>query len=188
MDYKGKIVEVLENNMSDRGFSLWKQMDEILPDIWEKSTSSTGKYHKKLNGGIPTQSEHVYHLVFSTAKLLRMFSIKPKTTDADKLLLAAVLHDSLKYGDDGTNKYTTRGHDTQAANMLIENKNVFLRLLSEEQFSILEEAVRFHSGQWSTSIPKGQEFSFKNYNPETMMIHMLDMMSTADLIQTDIRE
>ena len=52
----------------------------------------------------------------------------------------------------------------------------------------MEEAIRFHSGQWSTDVPKNKPFSFKDYNPETLFIHILDMMSTADLIQTDVRE
>ena len=188
MDYKEKVVEVLEKNMSERGFKLWSHIDGMLPDIWEKPTSSTGKHHKKLNGEVPNQAEHIYHIVYSTAKIMRLFSIEPNTTDADKMLFAAVLHDALKYGDKGTNKHTTRDHDAQAAEMLLENKNVLTKLFSEEQFAVVEEAVRYHSGQWSTSIPKGQEFSFKDYNPESLFLHMLDMMSTADLIQTDIRE
>jgi len=61
-------------------------------------------------------------------------------------------------------------------------------VLTEEQFFVLEEAVRFHSGQWSTDVQKGKKFKFSDYNPETMFIHMLDMMSTADLIQTDVRD
>jgi hypothetical protein len=52
----------------------------------------------------------------------------------------------------------------------------------------MEEMIRFHSGQWSTDVSKDKKFDFNDYNPETMFIHILDMMSTADLIQTDVRE
>jgi len=117
-----------------------------------------------------------------------MFNIEKKTSDADKLLLAAALHDSLKYGKLGTRKHTDYNHDKTAADMISENKNTFLKIMDEEQFYIMEEAVRFHSGRWSTDVPKNQKFSFKDYNPETFFIHILDMMSTADLIQTDVRE
>ena len=188
MDFKEKVIELLENNMTEKGFSLWKGIDQILPDCWDKTTSSTGKYHKKLNGDIPTQAEHIYHLAYSTVKLFRMFNIEPKTTEADKLLFAIVLHDSLKYGKLGTRRYTDQKHDKYAADMVCENKETFQKIMTEEQFFVMEEAIRFHSGRWSTDVSKNGDFTFKDFNPETFFIHMLDMMSTADLIQTDVRD
>lgn len=188
MNYKEKCVDLLENNMTEKGFKLWKGINSMLPDAWGKSTSSTGKYHKKLNGDIPTQAEHVYHLLFSTVKLFRMFNINSKTSEADKLLFAVALHDSLKYGELGTRKHTSKTHDKDAADMVSQNKETFQKILTEEQFFVMEEAIRFHSGQWSTDVPKNKKFTFKDYNPETLFIHMLDMMSTADLIQTDMRD
>jgi len=188
MSYKEKVIELLKKNLTEKAFKLWKAIDQRLPDVWNKPTSSTGKYHKKLNGDVPNQAEHVYHLLYSISKLLRMFNIKKKTPQSDKLLLAAVLHDSLKYGTLGTRMHTDYSHDKNAADMISQNKNTFLKIMDEEQFYIMEEAVRFHSGQWSTDVPKNQKFSFKDYNPETFFIHILDMMSTADLIQTDVRD
>lgn len=187
MNFKERITKLLEENMTEKGFLLWSGIDSRLPDCWDKPTSSTGKYHKKHNGDIPTQAEHVYHLLYATVKLFRMFSIQPKTADADKLLFAVALHDSLKYGELGTRKHTDKQHDKHAADMVSQNKETFQKIMTEEQFFVMEEAIRFHSGQWSTDVRNGN-FSFKQYNPETMFIHMLDMMSTADLIQTDVRD
>jgi hypothetical protein len=188
MSYKERIIELLENNMTEKSFKLWKGINSRLPDIWNNLTSSTGKYHQKLNGEVPVQAEHVYQMLFSTVKLFRLFDIMPKTTNGDKLLFAVALHDSLKYGTLGTRKYVDNGHDKNAADMISENKETFEKILTEEQFFIMEEAVRFHSGRWSTDIPKDKKFNFRDYNPETLFVHVLDMMSTADLIQTDIRE
>lgn len=189
MDYKERIVNLLKENMSERCFKLWQAIDSRLPNAWERSTSSTGKYHKKLNGDVPKQAEHVYHLVYSTVKLFRMFDIFPKTSEADKFLLAAVLHDSLKYGQNGERPYADNRHDKRAADFVIaENKDTFLKILTEEQFYVLEESVRFHSGRWSTDVPKNKKFTFKDYNPETFFLHLLDMMSSTDLIQTDVRD
>jgi len=188
MNYKEKIVELLKENMTEKGFKLWKGIDKILPDIWELPTASTGKYHRKLNGEIPNIAEHVYHMLYSTSKLLKMFNARKKTTSADKLFLAVVLHDSLKYGKLGTRVHTDTTHDKLAGDMIASNKETFLKLFTEEQFYILEEAVRFHSGRWSTDVPRNKDFSFSDYNPETLFVHMLDMMSTYDLIQTDVRD
>ena len=185
--FKERIVKLLEENMSEKGFALWKGINSRLPDIWENPTSSTGKYHKKMNGDVPTQAEHVYHMLYSTVKLFRMFNIESKTADADKMLFAVALHDSLKYGQLGTRKHTDYQHDKNAADMVSENKETFQKIMTEEQFYIMEEAIRFHSGQWSTDAKK-KAFTFNDYNPESMFVHMLDMMSTADLIQTDVRD
>ena len=104
--FKDRIIKLLEENMTEKGFALWNGINQRLPDIWENPTSSTGKYHKKMNGDVPTQAEHVYHMLYSTVKLFRMFNIETKTADADKMLFAVALHDSLKYGQLGTRKHT----------------------------------------------------------------------------------
>jgi len=190
MNYKDKVIEILEANMSERGFKLWKGIDRILPDIWLKPTSSTGKYHKKQNGVVPDIAEHVYQMLYATVKVMRIFNITKKTTDADKLLMAVALHDSLKYGNLGNRKHTDTQHDKLAADMIASNRDTFSKLLTEDQLHTLEEAVRFHSGQWSTDIPKNENFSWSNsgLKIETFFVHILDMFSTADLIQTDVRE
>lgn len=186
--YKEKVESLLQENMTERGFNLWKGINNILPDIWDLTTSTTGKYHKKLNGDIPTQAEHVYQMLYAAAKLLRMLNIESNTTDADKILIAVALHDGLKYGMMGTRKHTDRTHDKNIADVISQNKGTFLKIFTEEQFYEIEEMIRFHSGQWSTDVPKNETFDFKNYRPTTLIIHMLDMMSTADLIQTDVRD
>lgn len=188
VDYKEKIIELLEENMSGKAFKLWKGIDSILPDIWDKPTSSTGKYHKKMNGEVPSQAEHVYHMLYVACKIIKMFNYSSKTSDSDTILLAIALHDSLKYGEFGTRKYTDIQHDKEAADMVASNKDTFLKVLNEEQFYQLEESVRFHSGQWSTDAPKDKQFDFRDYSPDTLLICILDMLSTADLIQTDVRE
>jgi hypothetical protein len=188
MSYKERIAELLKEKMTDRGFKLWKGIDSMLPDIWEKPTSSTGKWHRKMNGDVPNQDEHVYNLLYSASKIMRMFGYRKKTTDADKLLMAIALHDSLKYGPFGSRAHTDSKHDKAGADIINENKDIFLELLTEEQFQVMEECMRFHSGRWSTDVPKNRPFSFKDYNPETLFVHMLDMLDTADLIQTDVRD
>jgi len=188
MHYKEKIENLLESNMTEKGFKLWKGIDSILPDIWTKLVASTKKYHKKLNGEVPDIAEHVYDMLYATLKLLKLFDVSTNTTEGDKFLMAVALHDSLKYGNFGSRKYCDNKHDKEAADMIASNKQTFLKFLTEEQFQVLEEAVRFHSGRWSTDVPRNKVFDWKDYNPETFFVHVLDMLSTQDLIQTDVRE
>ena len=186
--YKERIIELLEKNMTEKGFKLWKGIDSMLPNIWSKLVASTKKYHKKQNGEVPDIAEHVYHMIYAAIKILKLFDINPRTSNADKILFALVLHDSLKYGIFGTRRYCDNYHDKEAADMVSSNESTFKKLLTDEQFQVMEEAVRFHSGKWSTDASKNKEFNWKEYNPETLFIHILDMLSTKDLIQTDVRE
>jgi len=188
MTYEERMDEVLEINMSERGFSLWKALKQKLPEIWGKSSSSTGKYHKKHDGSMPSITIHTYEMLSAGIKLFRMFNIKKNTTDADTLLLGIVLHDSLKYGLDGNLLHTTGAHDRLIGDLIKENKATFLKLLNEDQFIILEEATRFHSGRWSSDVNDRKNFDFKEYNPITTFVHTLDMLSTADRLRTDFKE
>jgi hypothetical protein len=52
LSYKDKISNLLKKNMTEKGFNLWNGINTILPESWEKPTSSTGKYHKKKNGDV----------------------------------------------------------------------------------------------------------------------------------------
>jgi len=188
MNYKQRMDELLEKNMTEKGFKLWKGVNRILPDAWDRPTSSTRKYHKKLNGDVPDIAEHTYEMLYALVKLFRMFDYKPKTTDADSLLLAIAFHDSLKYGQWGSRKHTDGRHDQEAADMIASNMETFRKLLDEEQYNMLEEGVRFHSGRWSTDVPHQSSFDWNDYKPQTFMVHILDMLSSADCLQTDIRK
>jgi len=188
-DYIEKIHEVLSRSMSKRGYRIWCEMERSIPNIWNKPTSSTGKYHKKQNGDIPNIAEHVYHMLYAASKIIRLFGFKNNTVEADKLYMAIAFHDSLKYGDYGNRAHTDNEHDKNAADKIISaNKHNFLKIFTEDQFNILEEAVRFHSGRWSTDVYDEKKFKWDELNPETFFVHILDMLSTADLIQTDVRE
>jgi hypothetical protein len=188
MNYKFKIEEILKHNLTEKSFKLWKYIDSMLPNIWDKLVASTKKYHKKLNGEVPNIAEHVWHMLYASVKILRLFGIEPRSIEGDKILLAIALHDSLKYGPLGTRRFCDNKHDKEAADMIASNESTFRKIFDEKQFQVLEEAVRFHSGQWSTDAPLGKTFEWENYNTETFFIHILDMLSTSDLIQTDVRE
>lgn len=181
MNYEEKISEILEKNMSERGFKLWSAINSRLANIWDKLASSSKKYHKRSDGSVPTIAEHTYEMLYAAVKLLSMFNVKKNTVEADVLLLSIALHDSLKYGHNGNNEHTDKEHDRRVADMVKSNKETFLKLFSEKQYQILEESVRFHSGRWSTDTKN--PFSFNELHQETMFVHMLDMLSTADLIK-----
>lgn len=183
MNYLEKIDQVLKENMTERGFTLWNGIKKIIPNIWEKPSSSSGKYHKKENGSVPSIAEHTFEMIYAAIKLMRLFNVKKDTSMMDVILLSIVLHDSLKYGSKGDLEHTDVSHDKLIGDLIQQNEKTFKKLFNDSEFYILEEASRFHSGRWSTDARYNKEFDFKHFTPYTLFVHILDMCSTADLIK-----
>ena len=184
--YTQAIKKLLEKNMSNRAFSLWNQLNSLFPNIWELPTSSTGKYHQKKDGRVPSCAEHVYEMLYAATKMLRAFNINKKTSDCDMVLLAVVWHDAFKYGKFGSAKHTDKKHDTIMGDVIAENESILKEIFSDEQVKILELMVRFHSGKWSTNNNNNDELNFSEFPHYVLLIHTLDMLSTANCLITDI--
>lgn len=169
--------------MTKEGFSLLTFIENKMVDIWDKPTSSSGKYHKKADGSIPSNAHHTYEMLYAGTKILRMFGHQEISKDNDVYIMAIILHDMMKYGKKGNTPHTYTHHDKGMADLLERNRSVLLKHFSDVQMETMIMGVRYHSGQWSKSIPKGEVFDFDNYPPIVMFVHMLDMMSTADVLQ-----
>lgn len=183
MNYKEKIDELLKDNMSEYGFKLWLGINSMLVDIWDKPSSSSGKYHKRADGRIHNIAEHTYEMLYSGLKIIRMFGTKLKTSKCDSILFSITLHDILKYGEHGELKHTTGKHDRMAADLIAGNFNTFAKVIDDKDIVSMVEAVRFHSGRWSSDVENQHAFEWKDYNPETLFVHCLDMLSTNDCLK-----
>jgi len=180
-EYEEKIDELLEKNLTKEAFSFWLVAKTRIPDVNSRLTSSSKKYHIRDNGDVPNLDEHVYEMLRAGIRVYRLFGDGVKSSHKDAVLLSIVFHDAVKYGFKGDTKHTLRNHDSLAGDMILRNKDTFLKFLSEGEFNVLEESVRFHSGRWSAEAKSN--FDFKNYNPETFFLHMLDMLSTNDCLK-----
>ncbi len=180
--YKEKINELMKSSMTERGYKLWYGINSKLPDVWDKSTSSTFKYHKRADGSVPSIAEHTFEMLYAGYKIISMFGVDLKTKDSDIILMSIALHDGLKYGEDGIRKHTLREHDSLMANVIENNKTVFLELYSESQVSDLIDSIRFHSGRWSKDADINT-FNFNDRTPIAMLTHTLDMLSSKDCLK-----
>ena len=183
MDYTKEIIDLAEKSMTSEGFKLLIKTEKKMPDIWDKPSSSTGKYHKKANRSVPTIAHHTYEMLYGAVKIIRMFGGKTKSTLNDAILLSIILHDIQKYGEKGNTPHTTPNHDKTMADLIVKKKKFFLSHFSENEFSVLEAGIRFHSGRWSKSVQNMNTFDFADYHPVVMFVHILDMLSTADVLQ-----
>jgi hypothetical protein len=185
MDYMEKIDKLLEENLTEISFRLWKALKEKIPDIWTRPSSSSGKYHRRKDSTIPSIAEHTWEMLKAGIKLLSIFNLTSKVLDSDIIILSIALHDSSKYGDTNpTNVPHTNGkHDKIIADKIVKNKDVLLRIFDEKQISLLENCVRFHSGRWSTDWNK--DLDFDKLPTEVLFLHFLDMCSTHNILNTE---
>lgn len=183
MNYVDAILNLAEESLTDNGFKLLLKIESNLPDIWDRPSSSTGKYHQKEDGKVPTIAHHTYEMFHAAAKIIRMFGYARLSTSNDAILMGIILHDLLKYGDNGTNPHTTKNHCKVMADKLEKNRKLLMKHFSDVEYETLVMIVRYHSGQWSASVPSIQEFKFSDYPPEVLFGHMLDMLSTADCLK-----
>jgi hypothetical protein len=153
-----------------------------LPDIWNRSSSSSMKYHKKADGSVPTIAEHSFEMFQAAVKTIQMWGNETISKRNDAFLMAIILHDSLKYGPTGKNPHTTRNHDQQLADLFFNKKEIFLKHFNEEEFDLFIACIRFHSGRWSPDSKKTLNFSLNNLPSQVLIVHFLDMASTKDCL------
>lgn len=177
--YLEKIDKLLEKNLKPDTFEFWLQLKERISNkCWDKQASSTGKYHKKENGRNPTVAEHTWELISAADKIISMFE---GIINKDVIFLSLVLHDSYKYGLCKTCQFTESRHGEIISEMINVNKKVYRQILTENEINSLIHAVKYHDGRWSPCLKNKIDYSF--YTPELMFLHMLDMMSSRNLIK-----
>jgi hypothetical protein len=183
VNYREKIDQLLEKKMTEGSYKLWLGLNGMLTDIWDKPSSSSGKYHAKKDGRVHSIAEHTYEMLNAGVKIIRLFDIQVKTSRCDGVLFSIALHDILKYGEHGERKHTTGKHDKLAGDLIKTNFKTFQRFMDDNDIVIMEESARFHSGRWSTDIKDVNRFNWNNFYPETLLVHILDMLSTSDCLK-----
>jgi hypothetical protein len=180
MNYMEKSEVILKRNLSENAFGLWEVLKERNSNpCWEKSTSSTNKYHKKQDGRVPSVIEHTYEMLYSADKIISMFE---GIINKDVIFFSIILHDFYKYGLCKTCQWTEVKHGEITAEKIKSNKKAFLRVLSEDEFNILEDAVKYHDGRWSP-VAISNNFNRSFFTPELLFLHTLDMFSSRNLIK-----
>jgi len=149
-----------------------------------KLSSSTQKYHVKENGVVPSVYAHTYEMVLAGIKVLSLFLEDGKPCSKnDARILSIVFHDAWKYGPRGTYPHTLRNHEKQMADIFEGHKSIIRPYFeTEEDYETFIVMIRYHSGRWSSDIPKHTKLTFdwNNWPSDILFIHMLDMLSTRD--------
>jgi len=146
MDYLQLMNELLEKNMSELAYTSWLKLLKKIKPVWHRPTSSSGKYHNKEGGRVPTIAEHTYEMLYACTKVSRLFGIESKSVDSDLLLLAISLHDAFKYGESPElHKYTDSRHDSVAASKIDKYRDAFSSLFTSLKKQKSPATVKVHN-------------------------------------------
>ena len=186
VDFFTNIDALLKDNLTLDAYKLWVAMKTKIPMVMHRPSSSTGKYHADEHGNVRSIAEHTYQILFTAVKTLKIFNISIPSKSSDVVLLAGACHDLVKYGcDDPLHKrHTNSKHDKLIADILLFNKNRCLEYIQENDFAKLEQICRFHSGRWSTDA--NPNFDLSKLPVEVMFIHMLDVLSSENLLRIPV--
>lgn len=156
--------------------------------VFEKSTSSTGKYHPVFQNGKCGNGIHTKNVV----KILQVFERAHPGLNWDTVYAAAILHDCTKYEKEDS-KYTDGKHALTAAqefkdfakvylstNCNWKEKRKFAKLVKETAYNI-----KWHDGRFNplnaTKEQIGQNYTKKFYKnvktAEAHLLHLADMIS-----------
>ena len=160
-EWKSKINTLLQTRTHPDTYAYWCQIKGTLPDCWERSTSSSGKYHQRRDGSVPSIGEHTYEMLLAATKIGKLFGDKMMNPEMDALFLAIATHDVFKYGRDNDRAHTTSDHDKLIGDWVCSDGLVIPKSVNKE---LWEKAVRFHLGRWSTDgkmeVPNTDEHVF----------------------------
>ena len=167
--------ELLKKELTEPSYNLLEALLVEIPSVWRRPSSSSGKYHQKENGYVPTIAEHTAEMLLAGARIARLFKgCERNCVKKDTFLMAIVLHDSMKYGKDPSHsKHTVSNHDKIAADFIHDVADIFESVIGAENTALLEDCVRLHNGRWSPGFSAVTD-------QMVFMVHHLDMLSTSD--------
>jgi hypothetical protein len=169
-----------KKHMTPEGYALLVSLLAELPDCMDRPTSSSGKYHQRDDGSVPTIRQHTKEMLVHGLKKMRMSDYS-----ADELCFAVILHDALKYGWEN-GKHTITGPRCKKDHGQIVAE-FWADRAKGSPFNVLrvDHALLYHSGRWSaaTPCPLGWYFFDSTFMQLTYDVHDLDMLSANNCLK-----
>ena len=159
--------------------SLAIMLDKVPDYFFNIPAASTGKYHPAFAQGDGGLVRHTKAAVRMAYELFGIYKFPQRTKDL--IIMALVLHDSVKKGEDES-KYTLFDHPLIAGEFIKKYKDELK--LTKEDIDFLVECIASHMGRFNTSeysdvilpIPK---------TPEQKFVHMCDFLASRKVINIE---
>lgn len=157
---------------------------EAAPDyFYTMPASTTGKYHPAYTLGDGGLVRHTKAAVKIAECLLSIEMYASLAKQSDQIYAALILHDTVKKGLDGCNRWTTIEHPLDAAKLLLDTaktKNFADMALVEN----IAGMIRSHMGQWNADA-SGREFLPKPETKEQKFVHQCDYLASRKFITVE---
>ena len=157
--------------------SLSFMIDKIPDYFFTIPASSTGKYHPKYATGDGGLVRHTKAAVRMAVELFGIYKFPERTKDL--IIMALVLHDSVKKGFIKEEQYTRFDHPIVACEFIKDNAKDLK--ISKDDIDFICECIASHMGRFNTSdysdvilpLPK---------TPEQKFVHMCDYLASRKVI------
>lgn len=159
-----------------------KKLISLLPDyFFEVPASSTGKYHPEFALGDGGLVRHTKVAVRFAHELLENNTVGCKftTRDKDLIIIALVLHDGLKSGQEHS-KYTKFEHPLLVSKYIMENKDKLS--MDIDDIRKLCSMIESHMGEWTYDNYNKKEVLPKPRTAEQRFVHMCDYLASRKFV------
>ena len=152
-------------------------LENYTPDyFWEIGASSSGKFHPAFSQGIGGLVRHTKAVVMFAEELLRMSSYAyMKDEYKDYVIVACILHDTIKYGGGEFDKTAYKNHAQNAADCVAFAWDEHFEMIGKPSEYLLG-AISSHMGQWST------EKEDRPFTDIDRCVHMADYMASRSFL------
>lgn len=157
-----------------------KVLIEKVPDyFFTEAASSTGKYHPEFSQGLGGLLRHTKAAVRIAYEILNTetFGNFYTSEEKDLIVLALILHDSIKRGDN--ERYTRIDHPLLACKFIEENKDK--TSLNKKQVDLLVSMISSHMGEWNKDYD-GNEILPKPETKYQRIVHLCDLLSSKKFL------
>jgi hypothetical protein len=155
-------------------------VDTVPKYFWHVQASSTGKYHPQYALGEEGLLRHTCAAVRIAAAIINLDQYNGIFDDVDKdnIIVALMLHDTFKHGEekDGKyNPYSIHEHPLLAAEKVSER-------LDDEHKCVIANCIASHMGEWTESnrshyvLPKPKTL-------EEQMVHLCDYLASRKFLE-----
>lgn len=155
-------------------------VDTVPNYFWHVQASSTGKYHPQYALGEEGLLRHTCAAVRIAAAIINLDQYNGIFDDVDKdnIIVALMLHDTFKHGEekDGKyNPYSIHEHPLLAAEKVRE-------YLDDEHKCVIANCIASHMGEWTESnrshyvLPKPKTL-------EEQMVHLCDYLASRKFLE-----
>jgi 23S rRNA maturation-related 3'-5' exoribonuclease YhaM len=190
-------VAILRNELDFINDGLLREFVEYCVDeapdyFFTMPASTTGKFHPAYTLGEGGLIKHTKAAVKIAHDLLNLE--QNKHLNADQIITALILHDSIKKGNNGSN-YTVTEHPLYAADFIgrkIDEFEVEYEVDCEEledlrlEVAHIQRLIKSHMGQWNSDYRLAKEILPKPVEEDEKFVHTCDYLASRKYLTCEV--